>query len=170
MNRLHASVTADSVVAQTAYADLDMDTAFATGIGATFGNGTGVPTTAGIGDGSDVTHYTRQCQEGGPMNISVTIAAAAAAIIKAATIVPGVTITSPVDGTVVRPGETVTVRVDVDPSLSPSSVLIGDFSGAGMDLVEDTTPPYETTLTVPRDWAGPIELGIDVKTTNRSWF
>jgi hypothetical protein len=81
-------------------------------------------------------------------------------------IVPGVTITAPVDGTVVRPGDTVTVRVDVDPSLNPSSVLIGDFSGAGMALVEDTTPPYETTLTVPMDWAGPIELGIDVKTTN----
>jgi Bacterial Ig domain len=86
--------------------------------------------------------------------------------LSALTLTPGVTITAPVDGTVVRPGDTITVRVDVDTSLNPSSVLIGDFSGAGMALVEDTTPPYETTLTVPMDWAGPIELGIDVKTTN----
>jgi pimeloyl-ACP methyl ester carboxylesterase len=168
---LHAAVTADSVVAQAAYVDLDTVglsvTGFVSAIGKTEGNGTGVPTTAGIGDGNDATHYDRQCLPGGPMNISMTIAAAAtAAIIKAASIVPGVTITAPVDGTVVRPGDTITVRVDVDTSLNPSSVLIGDFSGAGMALVEDTTPPYETTLTVPMDWAGPIELGIDVKTTN----
>lgn len=91
---------------------------------------------------------------------------AAKAITNAASVVPGVTITTPVDGAVVRPGESVTLRVNVDSSLSPSSLLVSNRSGARIGIAELTTPPYKTTLTVPMNWAGPIEITVNVKTTN----
>jgi hypothetical protein len=71
---------------------------------------------------------------------------------------------SPVDGQVVRPGETIAIVLEVD----PASEATWAYVRGRMDLAElgefpegfkgMSGPPFETTFTVPRDHAGPTIL------------
>jgi hypothetical protein len=64
----------------------------------------------------------------------------------------------PMDGQVVRPGQTLLVAIDVDPSLSAEQVeLIGGL-GSGIDNRVVTGPPFETTVVVPASLKEPLKL------------
>ena len=64
----------------------------------------------------------------------------------------------PMDGQVVRPGQTLLVAIDVDPSLSAEQVeLIGGL-GSGIDNRVITGPPFETTVVVPASLKQPLKL------------
>jgi hypothetical protein len=80
--------------------------------------------------------------------------------------VSGITLVSPLDGSVVRPGSRVHLRVDVDPSVQASEVVVWNNAGARMPSVYLRTLPYETDLTIPSDWTGALRLMILVKTTS----
>ena len=64
----------------------------------------------------------------------------------------------PMDGQVVRPGQTLLVAIDVAPSLSAVQVeLIGGL-GSGIDNRVVTGPPFETTVVVPASLKEPLKV------------
>lgn len=70
---------------------------------------------------------------------------------------PSLRITSPADGTVVHPGESVKVRVEVSGKFQLVFVIAGDPIGMATPL--RSAPPYEFTLYVPTDVA-PKSFGL----------
>lgn len=70
---------------------------------------------------------------------------------------PGITIASPPQNTVVEPGATVHVVVEVDQALGPLSIEVGNLL-SGVMPQEDTQPPYEFDLTIPSRFTGPLEI------------
>lgn len=74
----------------------------------------------------------------------------------------GITIVSPADGSVVRPGASVSVVVDVSPSLNPAKVLLMSVTDK-LVILEDANAPYEFTVTVPTAFAGPMVLDTKVR-------
>ena len=68
---------------------------------------------------------------------------------------PRLQITSPVDGSVFEPGQSITVNVSVDPSASFTSVgIVVEDVGFGPAAIR-TAPPYSFVLTLPDGVAGP---------------
>lgn len=68
---------------------------------------------------------------------------------------PGITIVSPPQGTVIEPGSTVHVVIEVDPALEPQSV---EVRGGVLIRETDSTAPYEFDVTLPHQYAGPAKL------------
>lgn len=69
-----------------------------------------------------------------------------------------ITIESPVQGTIARPGSSLTVRVGLDPAMQASqvSVLIGTWN----ELISyiDDAPPYVFAVPIDQRWSGPVRL------------
>lgn len=74
---------------------------------------------------------------------------------------PGISIT-PASGSVVRPTESVPFRIEVDPALQAQKVRIWAGMKYGIAPVEIPTPPYETSIAIPTDLSGPIEIYVTV--------
>lgn len=80
---------------------------------------------------------------------------------------PGIRLISPVQGTMVRPGQHVPVTVDVDPALNARAVLIaGKLFETGISLDMDG-PPFTGMLKIPQNLAGSIELAMIVLGADR---
>lgn len=77
---------------------------------------------------------------------------------------PRIVVVSPSPNTIVRPGDKLRVRVDVDSSVQASEVAVWNNAGARLPSVYLRTPPYETDLAIHFDWTGPLRLMILVKT------
>jgi hypothetical protein len=75
----------------------------------------------------------------------------------------GVTIESPAQGTIARPGSTVMVKVRLAPSLKASrvSILLGTWEEL-VSIVDDQ-PPYELPIPIDRKWSGPLRLVCSVQ-------
>jgi hypothetical protein len=75
----------------------------------------------------------------------------------------GVTIESPAQGTVARPGSWVRVKVSLAPALKAErvSLLIGTWE----ELISyvDEVPPYEFVLPIDRKWSGPLRVMCSVQ-------
>ena len=79
---------------------------------------------------------------------------------------PGITLISPEQQAIVRPGEEVPVHLEIDATLSPASVLImGNIFRTGISLEMDG-PPFLGLLNIPNDLAGPIKLMVLLKNTS----
>lgn len=76
---------------------------------------------------------------------------------------PALTIESSLQGSIARPGSSVTVRVRLDPSVKASkvSLLIGTWN----ELISyvDDTPPYVFPVQVERDWSGPMTFMVSAQ-------
>jgi hypothetical protein len=89
----------------------------------------------------------------------------------ALTLTPGVTITSPAEGTVVRPGATVRVKVSVDTALVQPQVIefLANISVPGiiglLPPVEIAVPPYEADIAIPIDASGSMTIEAGGQTT-----
>jgi hypothetical protein len=71
----------------------------------------------------------------------------------------GLRITAPADGTVVAPGETLTVTVAVDPGSRYRDVrVVGELIGLSGLAQAVPAPPYQFTFTMPADGIGPHRL------------
>lgn len=71
----------------------------------------------------------------------------------------GISIITPANNAVVRPGEIVSVTVDIAPTLNPASVLI--MHTATLEtapFLADATPPYQFSFVVPRDKIGSVQI------------
>jgi hypothetical protein len=83
---------------------------------------------------------------------------------------------SPVDGQVVRPGETIAVVLEVDPALEATWAFVtGPIDVTELVVspdwvVEMTGPPFETTVTIAKDFAGATVLSTDVFLHERSGY
>lgn len=67
---------------------------------------------------------------------------------------PDLTITSPKDGTVITPGQTITVEVTVAPTASFSDVgIVVEDIGFGPNGIK-STPPYNYSITIPSNLIG----------------
>jgi hypothetical protein len=73
---------------------------------------------------------------------------------------------SPVDGQVVRPGETIAVVLEVDPALQATWGYVIGRRGVS----EITGPPFETNFTIDSNIMGPILLGAAVFFEERSGY
>jgi hypothetical protein len=75
---------------------------------------------------------------------------------------PGVTIESPVQGAIVRPGSWVTIKVRPDAALKAQRVSL--LVGAWDELwtVTDDQPPFELALPIDRTWSGPMRIVLSV--------
>lgn len=71
---------------------------------------------------------------------------------------PGVTIESSAQESIARPGSSVTVRVDLDPTLNASrvSLLVGSWDQL-VSIVDDA-PPFVFVVPIDRRWSGPIRV------------
>jgi hypothetical protein len=79
---------------------------------------------------------------------------------------PGITLISPEQGEMVRPGQEVPVHLEIDEALNVNFVLImGNMFRAGISLEMDV-PPFLGIIKIPDNLAGPIELGVLVKNTS----
>jgi hypothetical protein len=69
-----------------------------------------------------------------------------------------VTIETPAQGSIVRPGSYVTVKVRLDPALKAQQVSL--LAGTWEELISvvDDTPPFELVLPIERKWSGPIRI------------
>ncbi len=67
-------------------------------------------------------------------------------------VVPPLLITSPTDGTIVTPGQSVTVVVAPAPNISPLGVFLVGREPIGF-IDGKLTPPFTFTITLPRDTA-----------------
>lgn len=76
---------------------------------------------------------------------------------------PGITITSPPQGTIVEPGSMVHIVVGVDPVLNPMSVEVTADIMSGLGYKEDLTAPYEFDFTLPLQHTGPFSFDVVVK-------
>jgi len=76
---------------------------------------------------------------------------------------PDITVVSPGQQTTVRPGDTVTVNIEVDKALNPGAVLVMANMQTGIAPLVLEQPPFRGTLTIPMELAGPIELHVMVK-------
>jgi hypothetical protein len=79
---------------------------------------------------------------------------------------PGIRLISPEQQTVVRPGQQVPVRIEIDPALNPHAVLITGNMRTGVSLALDG-PPFTGSLKIPERLAGSIELLMIVLDTAR---
>jgi hypothetical protein len=71
----------------------------------------------------------------------------------------GLRITAPADGTVVAPGETLTVTVAVDPDSRYHAVrVVGELIGLSGLAQAVTAPPYQFAFTMPADGIGPQRI------------
>jgi hypothetical protein len=70
----------------------------------------------------------------------------------------GVTIESPAQGTIARPGSLVRVKLRLDPSLKASrvSLLVGTWDE--LVSIVDEAPPFDLVLPIDRKWSGPIRV------------
>lgn len=71
---------------------------------------------------------------------------------------PGVTIESPAQGAIARPGSSVTVKVSVDPSLEAGrvSLLVGTWDQ--LVSIVDEAPPFVLVVPIDRKWSGPVRV------------
>jgi hypothetical protein len=83
-----------------------------------------------------------------------------------ATTVNGITVVSPENGAVLRPGETVSVVISVDPSLSPSSVHFWPNMRSDLDNINFEQAPYEGQLQIPDSMTGYAEIQTFMRTTS----
>lgn len=67
----------------------------------------------------------------------------------------GVRITAPLSGTIVRPGATVNVTVEVASGVTVTEVLLADSDFA----VVDSAAPFTFAITIPTDWIGEFVIG-----------
>jgi hypothetical protein len=74
----------------------------------------------------------------------------------------GVTIEAPAQGTIARPGSTVTIKVRLDPSLKASqvSLLVGTWDE--LVSIADDAPPYDLPLQIDPRWSGPLRVMFSV--------
>jgi len=71
---------------------------------------------------------------------------------------PGIHLISPMQDAVVRPGQELPVRIEVDPALNARSVLIaGNIFRTGISLAMEG-PPFTGSLTIPNELAGTVKL------------
>ena len=73
----------------------------------------------------------------------------------------GIAITAPTAGTVYLPGAT--MRVTVSAAGPATTVLVALSDGP---VVMDSTPPFETDITIPQDALGPMTIGVLAWDTN----
>nr|WP_293249771.1 hypothetical protein [Panacagrimonas sp.] len=75
---------------------------------------------------------------------------------------PGITIESPAQGAIVRPGSWVTVKVRPDAALKAQrvSLLVGTWEE--LWTVTDEQPPFELVLPIDRKWSGPLRIVLSV--------
>ncbi len=79
---------------------------------------------------------------------------------------PGAKLLSPAQGATVRPGQEVTVDLEIDPALNPGFVFImGNIFSTGISL-EMNGPPFKGKFKIPEKLAGPIELAVLFKNTS----
>jgi hypothetical protein len=86
-----------------------------------------------------------------------------------ATTANGITVVSPEDGAVLRPGETVPVVISVDSSLSPSSVHFWPTMRSGLDHIDFEQAPYEGQLQIPDSMTGYAEIQVFLRTTDQQF-
>lgn len=70
----------------------------------------------------------------------------------------GVTIESPAQGTIARPGSLVKVKVRLDPSLKASRVSLLVATWDELVSIVDEAPPFELVLPIERSWSGPLRV------------
>lgn len=70
----------------------------------------------------------------------------------------GVTIESPAQGAIARPGSWVTVKVRLDPSLKARSVSLLVGTWEELISIVDEAPPFELALPIDRKWSGPLRI------------
>lgn len=70
----------------------------------------------------------------------------------------GLTIESPAQGTIARPGSWVKVKLQLDPALEASraSLLVGTWNEL-VSIVDDA-PPFDLVLPIDQKWGGPIRV------------
>lgn len=172
---VHTNVNGTPGVATTAFGLLDGPASALAGAGfpAAQSNGLGNPAAPprgvpGLGAAADQADYAAQCGAGGPMNPgSITTAAAAgprgaarrpAARTPAAAVSPLVVITSPPAGQRYAPGDTLTVDVQVAPSLGATDVVLGmpPLPLSATTRLDAST--YRASQTLPADYAGALTI------------
>lgn len=79
---------------------------------------------------------------------------------------PRIVVTTPVPNAVVRPGDKLHVRVDVDPSVQAAGVAIIPVMRSRIAPLELTTPPYEGDLVIPKDLTGEFDFHVAVITVD----
>lgn len=70
----------------------------------------------------------------------------------------GVTIESPAQGAIARPGSWITVKVRLDPSLKARSVSLLVGTWEELISIVDEEPPFELALPIDRKWSGPLRI------------
>lgn len=70
----------------------------------------------------------------------------------------GITIESPAQGTIARPGSWVRVKLRLDPGLEASraSLLVGTWNE--LVSIVDEAPPFDLVLPIDQRWSGPIKV------------
>lgn len=77
---------------------------------------------------------------------------------------PHIVVLSPLKNAVVRPGERIWVRVEVDPNLQLYAVGILSPSKADILPLTMKTPPYVGEIVIPKHLIGPVDLSVIAKT------
>lgn len=77
----------------------------------------------------------------------------------------GVTVESPAQGTIARPGSWVRVKLGLDPALEASraSLLVGTWNE--LVSIVDEAPPFDLVLPIDQKWSGPIKVMYTVLAT-----
>jgi len=159
---------------------------FAAGFPSSPSTGLGNPfSVTGLNPGTDAADYAAQCVAGGPMK-----PAAVAAITEgeqpgnqllaqqrrrsgaqnAPPVDPRVQITSPTAGQVFAPGATLTIQVQVDPSVNATDMLI-TLVGIGQIGTTNTGPTqFQGAQVIPGTFSGPVTIVAVAVDGNQNYF
>jgi len=155
-------VTNSTDVAKLAFSLLDGPTGgFVSSIPGLASNGTGAAvTTPGLGAARDAHNFTSQCLTGSPPPMKQNIAGSITGRMIKSAIIPDsrVKVTSPANGQVFAPGDSVTIEVSLAPGLVANNVEIslpgfGSAPGTGF-----TGSSYQLDFTIPGFFAGPLQI------------
>ena len=174
---LVAGVSNSSAVATQAFGLLDGPlSGLVTSIPGLSSNGTGVPiTVSGQSPPIDHANFASQCAGGGPMKSNVVfsgpeseIAAAGLAASPAAAGDARVKITTPANGQVFAPGDTVSVTVAIAPPLQANDVSLNVAGLGSQPGTSYNGSTYQVSFSIPDTYAGTLQLSPAITDTSNN--